>query len=43
MEPVNQVTIKEEEATLYPTVPMYNRRQHFEIFDMDTLFFVFYS
>ena len=43
VEPISQVSIKEEEATLYPTVPMYNRRHNFEMFDIDTLFFVYYS
>jgi CCR4-NOT transcription complex subunit 3 len=27
---------------IFPTVPMYNRRENFQKFDQDTLFFAFY-
>jgi CCR4-NOT transcriptional regulation complex NOT5 subunit len=27
---------------MFPTVPMYNRRENFQKFDQDTLFFAFY-
>lgn len=39
-EPKNPVPLTEE--NLFPTVPMYNRRENFENFDVDTLFFAFY-
>jgi len=31
-----------QEDLLFPTVPMYDRRENFAKFDLETLFFVFY-
>lgn len=36
----NPVPLKED--NLFPTVPMYNRKENFTRFDLDTLFFAFY-
>ena len=36
----NPVTLRDEH--LFPSVPMYNRRESFTKFDLDTLFFAFY-
>jgi len=34
------VPLKEE--NMFPTVPMYNRKENFQKFDLETLFFAFY-
>ena len=39
-QPKYPVSLREE--NLFPTVPMYNRRESFAKFDLDTLFFAFY-
>lgn len=41
-DPVNPTPIGVAEDFLFPTVPMFNRKENFEKFDLDTLFFVFY-
>ena len=40
---MNPVTIREEESTLYPTHAMFNSKDNFAMFDLDTLFFVYYA
>jgi len=39
-EPRYPISLKYD--NLYPTLPRYNKREHFGKFDLDTLFFVFY-
>lgn len=39
-DPKHPVPLKEE--NMFPTVPLYNRRENFAKFDLDTLFFAFY-
>ena len=39
-DPKHPVPISEENS--FPTVPMYNMKEHFSKFDQDTLFFAFY-
>lgn len=39
--PKSHVSLKREDNQ-FPTLPMYNRRESFTKFDIDTLFFAFY-
>jgi CCR4-NOT transcription complex subunit 3 len=41
-DPLNPVPIGSVDHFMFPTVPMYNRRENFSKFDLNTLFFVFY-
>jgi CCR4-NOT transcriptional regulation complex NOT5 subunit len=41
-EPINPVPIGTIEEFLFPTVPMFTRKENFAKFDIDTLFFIFY-
>jgi CCR4-NOT transcriptional regulation complex NOT5 subunit len=40
-DPKHPVSIDNEDQ-MFPTVPMFNRRENFAKFDIDTLFFAFY-
>lgn len=43
MDITNTISIEEEEKLKYPTVAKYNRRENFQMYDIDTLFFSFYK
>ena len=40
MDPKHSMSVWEENN--FPTVPLFNRRENFQKFDLDTLFFAFY-